>query len=55
MPLVGTEPKTPVFQRVKTVHAFDRAATMIGSRSIHHTLYLVIYTRWPMYLNHETK
>jgi hypothetical protein len=30
MPRVGFEPKIPVFERVKTVHALDRAATMIG-------------------------
>jgi hypothetical protein len=27
---VGFEPMTPVFQRAKTVHALDRAGTMIG-------------------------
>jgi hypothetical protein len=30
MPLVGFEPTIPVFQRAKTVHALDRAATVIG-------------------------
>jgi hypothetical protein len=30
MPLVGFEPMTPVFERAKTVHAIDRAATVIG-------------------------
>jgi hypothetical protein len=30
MPLVGFEPKTPVFERAKTVHALGRAATVIG-------------------------
>jgi hypothetical protein len=30
MPLVGFEPKTPVFKSAKTVHALDRAATLIG-------------------------
>jgi hypothetical protein len=30
MPRVGFEPKTPVFERAKTVHALDRAATMTG-------------------------
>jgi hypothetical protein len=28
---VGFEPKTSVFERAKTVHALDRAATVIGS------------------------
>jgi hypothetical protein len=27
---VGFEPKTPIFERAKTVHALDRAATVIG-------------------------
>jgi hypothetical protein len=31
MPWVGFEPIIPVFERAKTVHALDRAATMIGS------------------------
>jgi hypothetical protein len=31
MPLVGFEPTVPVFERAKTVHALDRAATVIGS------------------------
>jgi hypothetical protein len=32
---VGFEPKIPVFEQVKTFHALDRAATVIGS-STHH-------------------
>jgi hypothetical protein len=35
IPQVGFEPKIPVFQRPKTVHAFDRAATVIGG--LHNT------------------
>jgi hypothetical protein len=31
MPRVGFEPTIPVFERVKTVHAADREATVIGS------------------------
>jgi hypothetical protein len=31
MPEVGFEPKIPVFERPKTVHATDRATTVIGS------------------------
>jgi hypothetical protein len=27
---VGFEPRIPVFERAKTVHALDRAATVIG-------------------------
>jgi hypothetical protein len=30
MPRVGFEPTIPVFERAKTVHALDRAATVIG-------------------------
>jgi hypothetical protein len=33
MPRVGFEPMTPVFERVKTVHALDCAATVIGLKS----------------------
>jgi hypothetical protein len=31
MPRVGFEPTIPVFERAKTVHALDRAATVIGN------------------------
>jgi hypothetical protein len=31
IPQVGIEPTIPVFERAETVHAVDRAATMIGS------------------------
>jgi hypothetical protein len=30
MPRMGYEPMTPVFGRTNTVHAVDRAATVIG-------------------------
>jgi hypothetical protein len=30
MPSVGFETTIPVFERAKTVHALDRAATVIG-------------------------
>jgi hypothetical protein len=30
MPEVGFEPTIPAFERVKTVHALDREATVIG-------------------------
>jgi hypothetical protein len=30
MPSVGFEPTIPAFERAKTVHALDRAATVIG-------------------------
>jgi hypothetical protein len=38
MPQVGFEPTIPVFKRAKTLHALDRAATVIGA------LYIYIYT-----------
>jgi hypothetical protein len=31
MPQVAFDPTIPVFERAKTVHALDRAATVIGS------------------------
>jgi hypothetical protein len=31
MPRVGLEPTIPVYERAKTVHALDRAATAIGN------------------------
>jgi hypothetical protein len=39
MPLVGFEPTIPVFERAKTVHALDRAATVIGSLVKHSLVY----------------
>jgi hypothetical protein len=41
MPRVGFEPTIPVFERAKTVHALDRAATVNGLL----THYLVLYRR----------
>jgi hypothetical protein len=38
MPRVGFETTTPAFKRAKTVHALDRAATVIGSFS--YSLYI---------------
>jgi hypothetical protein len=35
MPRLGLEPTTPVFERAKTVHALDRAATVIGFNVSH--------------------
>jgi hypothetical protein len=35
MPRVGFEPTIPVFEQAKTVHALDRAATVIGTHYIH--------------------
>jgi hypothetical protein len=33
MPRVGFEPTIPAFERAKTVHSLDRAATVIGNSS----------------------
>jgi hypothetical protein len=33
MPRVGFEPTIPVFERAKTVHVLDRAATVIGRQA----------------------
>jgi hypothetical protein len=35
MPRVGFESTIPAFERAKTVHALDRAATVIGRRQIY--------------------
>jgi hypothetical protein len=34
MPRVGFEPAIPVFELAKTVHALDRAATLIGCYAV---------------------
>jgi hypothetical protein len=49
MPRVGFGPTTPVYERAKTVHALDRAATVIGSH-----LYLALYKYLPMTFNFIT-
>jgi hypothetical protein len=36
---VGFEPTIPVFERAKTVQAFDRAATVIGSSEVYVSKY----------------
>jgi hypothetical protein len=35
MPQMGFEPPIPVFERAKTVHALDRAATVVGCLSLY--------------------
>jgi hypothetical protein len=35
MPLVGFEPTIPVFERAKTVHALDSAATVTGHTEVY--------------------
>jgi hypothetical protein len=41
MPRVGLEPTIPVFERVKTVHALDRAAIAIGFERFYAVYYRV--------------
>jgi hypothetical protein len=43
MSAVGFESRTPVFERAKTVHALDRAATVIGQYLI---IKLKYYVCW---------
>jgi hypothetical protein len=35
MPRVGFEPTIPVFERVKTIHALDRAASVFGQQYVY--------------------
>jgi hypothetical protein len=42
-PRVRFEPTTPVFERAKTVHASDHAATVIGFTALHLSQKLVQY------------
>jgi hypothetical protein len=44
MPSVGFEPTIPASERAKTVHALDRAATVIGTRSSETQFYILKYT-----------
>jgi hypothetical protein len=43
MPEVGFEPTIPVFERAKTVHASDRAATVIGWTAMYQYVFFFIY------------
>jgi hypothetical protein len=40
MPRLRFEPTTPVFERAKTVHALDRAATVMGSYGLYATIFI---------------
>jgi hypothetical protein len=40
MSRVGFEPTIPVFEQAKTVHAVDRAATVIGPRPCRWRIYV---------------
>jgi hypothetical protein len=41
MPRVGFEPTIPAFERAKTIHALDHAASVIGTLSL--SIYIYIY------------
>jgi hypothetical protein len=43
MPRVGFEPTIPVFERAKTVHALDRADTVIGKTDIYIAMEIFVY------------
>jgi hypothetical protein len=43
MPQVGFEPKIPVFELAKTVHALDRGATVVGNPQSRYAKYDVIH------------
>jgi hypothetical protein len=43
MPQVGFQPTIPVLQRAKTVHALDRAVTVIGNFNFNFTLPNFLY------------
>jgi hypothetical protein len=45
MPQVGFELTIPAFERAKTVHALDRAATVIGSHPLTRTKFKSFHHR----------
>jgi hypothetical protein len=47
MSRVGFEPTTPLFERASTVHALNRAATVIGSFGL---LLRKMFSSWPRLL-----
>jgi hypothetical protein len=51
MPQVGLEPTTTVFERVKTVHALDRAATVIGPTYLYKAI--KVRSRWARRVAHK--
>jgi hypothetical protein len=46
MSLVGTEPMIPAFERAKTVHALDRAATVTGGHDVGAVLIPLEFFLW---------
>jgi hypothetical protein len=54
MPQVGFEPTIPVFERAKTVHAFDHAPIVIGSPKYHSFLFVRVgFVYFLFYNKHE--
>jgi hypothetical protein len=51
MPLVGFEPTIPVFERAKTVHALDHAATVVSSHLVTSpsSLWRAVYSLCPLF------
>jgi hypothetical protein len=45
MPGVGFEPTIPVFERAKTVHTLDHAATVIGPKPFYQKIYIYIISK----------
>jgi hypothetical protein len=42
MPEVEFEPTNPVFEWVRTVHALDRAASVIGPYTVYAALFMIL-------------
>jgi hypothetical protein len=55
MPRERLKPTIPVFERVKTVNAFDRAATVIGHQKTQsiYICHLKVQFVWQMYDTHR--
>jgi hypothetical protein len=52
MPLVGFEPTIPAFERAKTVHALDSAATVIISKLTNMKLIYISLSSISIHLYH---
>jgi hypothetical protein len=50
MPRVGLEPTIPVFERAETVHALDRAATVIDQDTLEPIEFSVVSLNSLMYI-----
>jgi hypothetical protein len=47
MPQVGFEPMIPLFERAKTVHALDRAVTVVGIGDLHRSFDKRLQIKFP--------